>query len=112
VSNLNDQTNKIKRKNHKKHNYPKMAQTVMFSPLRVPVLSSGLLRSRRPSQTPTRERSAPTSAWSCVVIGARIAPRQPSQHWHQCRHHQELLDMLDGSSQLILLAEAHIFYTA
>jgi len=35
------------------------------SPLRVPVSSSGLLKSRRPNRMPTRERSAPTSAWSC-----------------------------------------------
>jgi len=48
VINLNDQTDKSKQKKHKKHDHPKMAQTVMFSPLRVPVLSSGLMKTWRP----------------------------------------------------------------
>jgi hypothetical protein len=35
---------KSKQKTHKNHDHPKIAQTVMFSPLPVPVLSSGLLK--------------------------------------------------------------------
>ena len=46
----------------------------MFSPLRVPVLSSGLLKIRRPSQMPTREHSAPLSAWSCRHCHQNCAP--------------------------------------
>ena len=45
-----------------------------LSPLRVPVSSSGLLKSRRPSQMPTRERSAPISAWSCRHCPQDCAP--------------------------------------
>jgi len=36
--------------------------------------SSGLLKAARPSRTPTRERSAPTSAWSCRHCPQDCAP--------------------------------------
>jgi hypothetical protein len=51
-----------------------MAVSDFLSPLRVPVSSSGLLKTGRPSRMPTRERSAPTSAWSCRPCPQDCAP--------------------------------------
>jgi hypothetical protein len=33
-----------------------------------------------------------------IVIGPSIAPRPPSQHWGQCRHHQDYLRALNHRS--------------
>ena len=65
------ESSRIRSKNGNK--YPK-AVSKIHSPLRVPVLSSGLLKTGRPSQMPTREHSAPTSAWSCRHCPQDCAP--------------------------------------
>ena len=52
-----------------------------ISPRLVPVLSSGLLKARRPSRMPTRERSAPTSAWSCRHFPQDCAPAALATLW-------------------------------
>ena len=44
------------------------------SPLSFPVSSFGLLKAGGPSRTPTRENSAPTSAWSCRHCPQDCAP--------------------------------------
>ncbi len=51
------------------------------------MLASGLLKAE--SQAECQHANAPPrQVPGRVVIVARIAPRLPSQHWRQCRHHQ------------------------
>ena len=52
-----------------------------ISPRLVPVSSSGLLKATRPSRMPTRERSAPTSAWSCRHCPQDCAPAALATLW-------------------------------
>ena len=63
------------------------SEVVRLSLRSLPVLSSGLLKTRRPSQMPTREHSAPTSAWSCRHCPQNCAPAALATLC-QCRHHQ------------------------
>ena len=46
-----------------------------------PVSSSGLLKAGRPSRMPTRENSAPTSAWSCRHCPQDCAPAALATLW-------------------------------
>jgi hypothetical protein len=52
-----------------------------ISPRLVPVSSSGLLKAERPSRMPTRERSAPTSAWPCRHCPQDCAPAALATLW-------------------------------
>ena len=48
--------------------------------------------SRHEGQAECQHANAPPrQVPGSVVIVARIAPRLPSQHWRQCRHHQDRL---------------------
>jgi hypothetical protein len=58
-----------------------------ISPRLVPVSSSGLLKAEGQAEC-QHANAPPRQVPGRVVIVARIAPHQPSQHWRKCRHHQ------------------------
>ncbi len=93
--------NKSNWKNAKNRDSVKFGQGCEVSPLRVPVSASGLLKAGRPSQMPTRERSAPTSAWSCRHCHQDCAPASlatlatmPSPPGQSLRSHCTQIDVV------------------